>query len=61
MYVNFVVGEKWVWLHECGVRFFFVVGWVECGGYIVNGHGNSVLRFYIMWGIGLVLVELFVK
>lgn len=61
MYFVFVVGEKWVWLWEYGIWFFLVVGWVECGGYIVIGYGNLVLWFYIVWGIGLGIVEFFIK
>ena len=40
------------WLHAQGVRFFPVVGWAERGGYLADGHGNSVPRFHITWGTG---------
>ncbi|GAA0314949.1 hypothetical protein GCM10008967_01820 [Bacillus carboniphilus] len=51
-YVDFATGEKRQWLHNMGVRFFPVVGWAERGGYIADGHGNSVPRFHIVWGTG---------
>jgi hypothetical protein len=51
-YVDFAAGEKRSWLHGMGVRFFPVVGWAERGGYLAEGHGNSVPRFHITWGTG---------
>jgi uncharacterized protein len=51
-YVDFAAGEKRSWLYEMGVRFFPVVGWAERGGYLAEGHGNSVPRFHIVWGTG---------
>jgi uncharacterized protein len=51
-YVDFAAGEKRSWLHERGMRFFPVVGWAERGGYLADGHGNSVPRFHITWGTG---------
>ena len=58
-YVDFAAGEKRAWLHGQGVRFFPVVGWAERGGYLADGHGNSVPRFHITWGTGPGLVEPF--
>lgn len=58
-YVDFAAGEKRAWLHEMGVRFFPVVGWAERGGYLADGHGNSVPRFHIVWGTGPALVAPF--
>lgn len=58
-YVNFAAGEKREWLHEMGVRFFSVIGWAERGGYLAEGHGNSVPRFHIVWGTGPGIVEPF--
>ena len=60
-YVHFASGEKREWLHSLGVRFFPVVGWAERGGYVAEGHGNSVPRFHIVWGTGPGLVEPFEK
>lgn len=51
-YVEFASGEKREWLHAMGIRFFPVVGWAERGGYLAEGHGNSVPRFHIVWGTG---------
>lgn len=51
-YVDFAAGEKRAWLHDLGVRFFPIVGWAERGGYLAEGHGNSVPRFHIVWGTG---------
>ncbi|MGG3470746.1 FAD-binding dehydrogenase [Neobacillus pocheonensis] len=58
-YVNFAADEKREWLYSMGVRFFPVVGWAERGGYLAEGHGNSVPRFHIVWGTGPGLVKPF--
>jgi uncharacterized protein len=58
-YVDFAAGEKRSWLHSHGVRFFPVVGWAERGGYLADGHGNSVPRFHVTWGTGPGIVEPF--
>ncbi|MFJ5762261.1 FAD-binding dehydrogenase [Neobacillus sp. NPDC093182] len=60
-YVDFAAGEKREWLFKMGVRFFPVVGWAERGGYLADGHGNSVPRFHIVWGTGPGIVEPFEK
>jgi uncharacterized protein len=60
-YVDFASGEKREWLYKMGVRFFPVVGWAERGGYLAEGHGNSVPRFHIVWGTGPGIVEPFEK
>ncbi|MBV1854223.1 FAD-binding dehydrogenase [Catellatospora tritici] len=60
-YVDFAAGEKRPWLHAQGVRFFPVVGWAERGGYLADGHGNSVPRFHITWGTGPGLLAPFIK
>ncbi len=60
-YVEFASGEKRAWLYEMGVRFFPVVGWAERGGYLAEGHGNSVPRFHIVWGTGPGIVAPFEK
>lgn len=46
-YVDFAAGEKYSWLRQQGLRIFPVVGWAERGGYLADGHGNSVPRFQI--------------
>ncbi len=58
-YVDFAATEKRPWLHGLGVRFFPVVGWAERGGYLADGHGNSVPRFHVTWGTGPGVVEPF--
>ncbi|WP_077620654.1 FAD-binding dehydrogenase [Bacillus sinesaloumensis] len=58
-YVDFAAGEKRAWLYNMGVRFFPVVGWAERGGYLADGHGNSVPRFHIVWGTGPAIVAPF--
>jgi predicted oxidoreductase len=60
-YVDFASGEKRAWLHDMGLRFFPVVGWAERGGYLAEGHGNSVPRFHIVWGTGPGIVSPFEK
>lgn len=60
-YIDFATEEKRDWLHEKGVRIFPVVGWAERGGYLAEGHGNSVPRFHITWGTGPGLVAPFIK
>jgi predicted oxidoreductase len=58
-YVDFAAGEKRQWLFDMGVRFFPVVGWAERGGYLAEGHGNSVPRFHIVWGTGPGIIKPF--
>jgi len=60
-YVDFAAGEKRSWLHEQGVRWFPVVGWAERGGYLADGHGNSVPRFHVTWGTGPGVLEPFIR
>ena len=51
-YVAFCAGEKRAWLHAQGMRWLPNPGWAERGGYLADGHGNSVPRFHITWGTG---------
>ncbi|GAA1403039.1 FAD-binding dehydrogenase [Catellatospora coxensis] len=60
-YVDFAAGEKRSWLHAQGLRLFPVVGWAERGGYLADGHGNSVPRFHITWGTGPGVLAPFVR
>jgi predicted oxidoreductase len=60
-YVDFASGEKRAWLHGMGVRWFPLVGWAERGGYLADGHGNSVPRFHVTWGTGTGLVAPFAE
>ncbi len=58
-YVEFAAGEKREWLKSLGMSFFPVVGWAERGGYLAEGHGNSVPRFHIVWGTGPAILQPF--
>jgi predicted oxidoreductase len=58
-YVEFAAGEKREWLKSLGMSFFPVVGWAERGGYLAEGHGNSVPRFHIVWGTGPAILRPF--
>src|ERR671917_1534259 len=58
-YVGFCTHEKRAWLHEQGMRWLPNPGWPERGGYLADGHGNSVPRFHITWGTGPGVVEPF--
>src|SRR3989440_7197729 len=60
-YVAFAAGEKRDWLRAMGHRIFPVVGWAERGGYLANGHGNSVPRFHVTWGTGPGVVAPFAR
>lgn len=60
-YINFATYEKRDWLRKKGIRIFPVIGWAERGGYLAEGHGNSVPRFHIAWGTGPGIVEPFVR
>ncbi|WP_186628912.1 FAD-binding dehydrogenase [Rhodococcus sp. BP22] len=51
-YLEFAAGEKRSWLHAQGMRWVPIVGWAERGGYLAEGHGNSVPRFHLTWGTG---------
>lgn len=53
------MGEKCDWLCGMGYWIFLVVGWVEWGGVDVLFNGNLVLWFYVIWGIGFGVVEVF--
>ncbi len=60
-YVDFATGEMRSWLYAQGFRFVPFVEWPERGGYLANGHGNSVPRFHLTWGSGLGVLDPFVR
>jgi uncharacterized protein len=60
-FVDFAAGEMRSWLHARGVRWFPAVQWAERGGYLADGHGNSVPRFHVTWGTGPGLLAPFVR
>ncbi|MCW2835458.1 MAG: putative FAD-binding dehydrogenase [Nocardioides sp.] len=59
-YVAWAAGEKRDYLHQLGLRFLPLVGWAERGG-SAEGHGNSVPRFHLTWGIGPEVVRVFAE
>ncbi|MGG7567730.1 FAD-binding dehydrogenase [Rhodovulum sp. DZ06] len=60
-YLDFAAGEMRPWLHAMGMRWFPVVGWAERGGGAADGHGNSVPRFHVTWGVGPGVVAPFAR
>src|ERR1700745_2793111 len=58
-YVDFAAGDKRSWLHGMVGRWLPLVGWAERGGYLADGHGNSVPRFHVTWGTGPAVVAPF--
>src|SRR5689334_7774340 len=60
-FVDFAAGDLRAWLHGQGVRWFPLVQWAERGGYLADGHGNSVPRFHVTWGTGPGILEPFVR
>jgi uncharacterized protein len=60
-YLEFAAGDMRSWLKSLGFKWFPIVGWAERGGSYANGHGNSVPRFHITWGVGPGVTEPFVK
>ncbi len=59
-YVDFAAGGMRDWLHGLGMRWFPIVGWAERGGGFAGGHGNSVPRFHLTWGVGPGVIAPFV-
>lgn len=55
-YVKHSCVKVYHWLTELGLRFFPAVNWVERG---LQGDGNSLPRYHIIWGTGYRLVSLF--
>ncbi|KMW59458.1 Fumarate/succinate/L-aspartate dehydrogenase [Candidatus Rhodobacter oscarellae] len=60
-FVDFAATEMRPWLQGLGLRWFPVVGWAERGGSFAHGHGNSVPRFHITWGIGPAVLRPFIN
>lgn len=60
-FVEFAAGDLRSWLYGQGVRWFPLVQWAERGGYLADGHGNSVPRFHVTWGTGPGILEPFVR
>ncbi len=60
-YVGWAAGEKRAWLREQGIGLMPQVGWAERGDGTAEGHGNSVPRFHLTWGVGPAVVRPFVE
>lgn len=58
-YVDFAAGDMRQWLYQMGMRWFPIVGWAERGGGYGSGHGNSLPRFHLTWGVGPGVLEPF--
>jgi predicted oxidoreductase len=59
-YVGWAAGEKREWLRDQGIGLMPQVGWAERGDGTAEGHGNSVPRFHLTWGVGPAVVRPFV-
>jgi hypothetical protein len=46
--------DVYLWLKSLGLRFMPAVNWVERG---LNGEGNSMPRYHVLWGTGWQLIE----
>ena len=55
-YVKNSSDKVYHWLTDLGLKFFPAVNWVERG---MQGDGNSLPRYHIIWGTGFRLVALF--
>ncbi len=54
LYVNRSVDDIYNWLTPKGVKFFPIPHWVERG---LNGEGNSLPRYHVVWGTGQHLMQ----
>lgn len=59
-YVRWAAGEKHDWLVAQGIKLMPQVGWAERGDGTAEGHGNSVPRFHLTWGVGPAVIRPFV-
>ncbi len=59
-YVGWAAGEKRAWLRDQGIGLMPQVGWAERGDGTAEGHGNSVPRFHLTWGVGPAVIRPFV-
>lgn len=60
-FVNFATDHMEPYLKARGMGFLFNVGWAERGDGRADGHGNSVPRFHITWGVGPEIVRVFAE
>lgn len=60
-FVHFATDDMEPYLKARGLGFLFNVGWAERGDGRADGHGNSVPRFHIAWGVGPEIVRVFAE
>lgn len=60
-FVNFATDDMEKYLKARGMGFLFNVGWAERGAGRADGHGNSVPRFHLTWGVGPEVVRVFAE
>ncbi|KAJ4385401.1 hypothetical protein N0V93_009829 [Gnomoniopsis smithogilvyi] len=60
-FLDFACNGMETYLKERGLGFLFNVGWAERGAGKADGHGNSVPRFHITWGVGPEVVRVFAE
>lgn len=60
-FVDFACDGMEAYLKERGMGFLFNVGWAERGAGRAEGHGNSVPRFHLTWGVGPEVVRVFAE
>lgn len=58
-FVDFASTEFRDYLKGLGMSIMYHVGWAERGGGLAGGHGNSVPRFHVAWGVGPEVVRVF--
>lgn len=58
-YVDFAAGEKQAYLRDLGLRFLPSSAGPSAATAQPTGHGNSVPRFHLTWGIGPEVVRVF--
>lgn len=60
-FVEFASDGMEAYLKARGLGFLFNVGWAERGAGRADGHGNSVPRFHLSWGVGPEVVRVFAE
>lgn len=60
-FVDFATNEMESYVKARGLSFTLNVGWPERGDGRAGGHGNSVPRFHITWGLGPELLRVFLE
>ncbi len=60
-YLDFAAGEMRPWIRQQGMSLFPILQWAERGGHLAGGHGNSVPRFHLVWGLGPAVLSPFIR